>query len=202
MKAQSGYCVRRRFTLVELLVVIAVIAILASLLLPALRTAQEQGKRISCAGKLKSVGLAMNMYLADNNGYFMRYFDQSCSPYKKWYYGYGFNTYLGFRDDDSAMSNIGSEYVKVNGPLYCPSIKKFPIQWVHNMCYLVNADIVPNVFGSGVETNANSNLRRITQPTRTLLITEGDMAIGCMSFSALVPVCSSIAISEASICSS
>ena len=64
--------IRSAFTLIELLVVIGIFALLAALLLPAVRQVRAQGQQIQCANNMRQLFVSLRSYAADNKGAFPR----------------------------------------------------------------------------------------------------------------------------------
>lgn len=66
---------KNRFSLIELLVVLAIIGILLSLLFPMLKRSREAARRTSCASNQKQIGIAFTMYQGDNDNRYPIYDD-------------------------------------------------------------------------------------------------------------------------------
>jgi prepilin-type N-terminal cleavage/methylation domain-containing protein/prepilin-type processing-associated H-X9-DG protein len=67
---------RPAFTLVELLVTVAVIALLAALFMPALGRGKESGRVAVCQGNLHQIGLALQLYVDDNKNIMPTLYDR------------------------------------------------------------------------------------------------------------------------------
>ncbi|NLG34897.1 MAG: DUF1559 domain-containing protein, partial [Lentisphaerae bacterium] len=87
---------------IELLVVVAIIAILAAMLLPALAAAREKARRSACLSNLNQIAKALESYIGDYNGYFPGY------P------GYGIDPYRF----ESAPTELGSAWGDLNDTTY------------------------------------------------------------------------------------
>jgi len=112
-------------------VVIAIIAILAALLLPALGRAKENARRIACLNNLRQLGLAMQMYLGDYHDTFPAANMWGAMTEEEWI-RWSPSPKLGLRATDDQYSNLLSggivPYIqKFNTNLFaCPSDRVLP----------------------------------------------------------------------------
>lgn len=74
-------CQGRAFTLVEMLIVIAIISTLAAMLLPSLQLASRSSLKLACSHQLRQTGVAYQNYFTDNNNFFPPDSDASSSYY-------------------------------------------------------------------------------------------------------------------------
>lgn len=87
------------FTLIELLTVISIVAVLATILLPALNKAREKSKSVKCLSNLKQMGSALIMYTCDHNEYLPTVQQENSAgagTYKVWYARDVLGQYVGY----------------------------------------------------------------------------------------------------------
>jgi prepilin-type N-terminal cleavage/methylation domain-containing protein/prepilin-type processing-associated H-X9-DG protein len=117
---------KKYFTLIELLIVIAIIGILASMLLPALSVAREVAKEAACKNNLKQAGLGMIYYIENYNQYL---------PYYSHTDGQWYDHVVRELGDDKLMNDPSTDGVRQI--FKCPS-QKIPFAWDTEIRYGYN----------------------------------------------------------------
>ena len=92
----------RAFSLLELLVVVAIIATLTGILIPALGNARELAGRVACATNLRQLGIALRMYAHENNGWYRT--EELCG-----------------NPQSVLIQSLFPDYVSSRDMFYCPS---------------------------------------------------------------------------------
>lgn len=112
MAIQLDRPARRGFTLIELLVVIAILAILAAILFPVFARAREAARKTSCVSNLRQLGLAITMYVQDNEGYPTMSSPPGTTPRTRWpdyIYPYVKNEAM-FRAPSASLDIFGKQF--------------------------------------------------------------------------------------------
>lgn len=146
------------FTLIELLVVISIIALLVSILLPALGAAREAGMQASCLSNMSQLTKAVFMYQTDFTEHFPKQWYQEPGVPGGWtLFGEQISPYVG------VVARVGAETANYPSGLLAAKVFRCPQQWPgatntgREGMYGVNPNVMPyiNRTAAGETTQAN-----------------------------------------------
>ncbi len=154
----SSVCRLDFFTLIELLIVIAIIAILASMLLPALNKARESVNRVDCMNKQRQIGVALMDYAGD----------YKTLPIGSWNDGlnniYWQSSILKILDSKSSIAASSKAF-------RCPGDKR---KNKYFLSFAINGHLLPGFsFGSGTFSRESANILKLKKSSRTALLVDG-----------------------------
>jgi type II secretory pathway pseudopilin PulG len=172
------------FTLIKLLVVIAIMALLAALLMPVLRSAREAGRRAACMGHLRQLQLAWQTYAEDHNGLIVNGEAWSADPHPS----RGRPFLIGTQQwvpqpkslteaDELMRTGALASYVGNAGVYHCPSRYRQPVFadssgiWWPGTQWLSSYGIVSpmNCFPLDVQASFESGFTKLHGPSRIRL---------------------------------
>ena len=168
LKQHGTYILGRCFTLIELLIVIAIIAILAGMLLPALNKARQLARKTACTNNLKSIGTAFQMYTQDNQDYWPQTTVSNGTLWLIWNSDYNSQpTTIAPYLNHHQNVFVGGVRVKAAGtsPLLCPDFDQTRFNsGAHVVSYAHNCHIMDSLAAG----SSPRHIKKINHPARTM----------------------------------
>jgi prepilin-type N-terminal cleavage/methylation domain-containing protein/prepilin-type processing-associated H-X9-DG protein len=157
---------RNGFSLIELLVVVAIIAVLSAILLPSLSAAKSSARRTQCISNLRQLGLAAQMYWDDHENLTFRYQLGASNGGRVYWFGWIKNGAEGEREFDAAQGAL-YPYLQERGPEVCPSLN------YSSSLYKYKAKGAAYGYGYNHYLGSNSiSMMRVTQPAEIALLAD------------------------------
>ena len=141
----------RGFTLIELLVVISIIALLVSILMPALSKSREQARGVVCKTHLRSIGVCISLFSEDNDG---RSFD--AQETNSFFWKDANDEYLDPEVDDAYWGLGYLKYIGDPDIFECPSFLR-----VSKLIYPVDPELIQQAAFSLNSNFSNKKIGRI-----------------------------------------
>lgn len=179
--AIRGMRTNRAYSLVEILTVLGIIAALLAIALPALVSAREKARTSACAAGLHNLGLALGMYLSDNDGYYPA--DMSHGVF--------------YVEDRTAKdwSDMLMPYVHSPEFPFCPSSRPLPYSYkIQNLPKLsgfaYNANLVQHILtrqGAGQFVGVGSFEGKLPAPAEVVIFFDARPGILSMRHPDMIP---------------
>lgn len=165
---------RWTFSLVELLVVVAIIALLAALLVPGAKLVREAALGTKCASNIRQLGLGLTAYASDNEGFLPNTYNNVVTPAYRWTEQIAIYVEASRRDNGISSTSVRLTNWVLAG---CPSYKQSAGYAVWDVGYGMNGLLNLPTDNNSSDTRDIANnryqlfvLASVTNPgTRTLL---------------------------------
>jgi len=155
----------RSFTLVELLVVVAILGLLAGLGVPAIRKGMEVGRSAKCAANLRTIGVAVQQFAAEHNGRILTwglYPQNQDGFYDEWFQGLAATITGGKQEIEGDPGELNKLWKRLS----CPEVGEKYCSW-HYACYAANS------FQDPPWGHSRVLMQRIEKPSQTIYLVDG-----------------------------